>query len=137
MSARIFNTWCGSFITRMESDTRTRRFDIYLRTYLNELWLMNSHYHEFTEQYYEITQKIEIPREAMDQYNRFVMEYNSFVENFRDIISELRKIARTEIEPPSVKVAKELTRLMPLPTSQDKDKEEKPPKAGREKGYYV
>ena len=108
MSQRVFNTWCSSFIGRVESDIRTRRFTVYLRTYLNELWLVNSHYYEFVEQFYEIAEKVEIPPETIDQYNRFVMEYNAFAQDFRDSISELRKIAKTEIEPPSVKFAKEL-----------------------------
>jgi hypothetical protein len=109
MSQRIFNTWCNSFIGRVESDIRTRRFDVYLRTYLNELWLINSYYYEFIEQFYEIAEKIEIPPETIDQYNRFVMEYNAFAQDFRDNISELRKVAGTLIEPPSVKFAKELS----------------------------
>jgi len=109
ISQRIFNTWCSSFISRVESDIRMRRFDVYLRTYLNELWLVNSHYFEFIEQFYEMAEKIEIPRETIDQYNRFVMEYNAFAQDFRDNISELKKVAKTEIEPPSVKFAKELS----------------------------
>jgi len=109
ISQRIFNTWCNSFIGRVESDIKMRRFDVYLRTYLNELWLVNSHYFEFIEQFYEVAAKIEIPRETIDQYNRFVMEYNAFAQDFRDNISELRRVARTEIEPPSVKFAKELS----------------------------
>ena len=108
MAQRIFDTWCSSFVSRVESDIGTKRFDVYLRTYLNELWLVNTHYYEFIEQFYEIAEKVEIPREAIDQYNRFVMEYNAFVQDFRDNISELRKIAKTEIEPPSVKFAREL-----------------------------
>jgi len=108
MSQRIFNTWCSSFAGRVESDIRVRRFDVYLRTYLNELWQMNDHYYEFIEQFYEIAAKVEIPQEAIDQYRRFVVEYNAFVQDFRDNISELRKVARTGIEPPSVKFAKEL-----------------------------
>ncbi len=109
ISQRIFNTWCSSFISRVESDIRTRRFDVYLRTYLNELWLVNSHYFEFIEQFYEVAVKVEIPHETIDQYNRFVMEYNAFVQDFRDNISELKKVAKTEIEPPSVKLARELS----------------------------
>ena len=109
ISQRIFDTWCRSFIGRVESDIRTRRFDVYLRTYLNELWLVNSHYYEFIEQFYEIAEKVEVPREAVDQYYRFVMEYNAFVQDFRDIISELRRVAKTEIEPPSIKFARELS----------------------------
>jgi len=109
MSQRIFDTWYSSFISRAESETRTRRFDAYLRTYLNELWLANNHYYEFVEQFYEIAQNVEIPRETVDQYNRFVLEYNIFVGNFQDSIAELRKTANTEIEPPSVKLAEELS----------------------------
>ena len=109
MAQRIFNTWCNSFIDRVESDIRTRGFGVYLRTYLNELWLVNNHYHEFVEQFYEVAERVEIPPETVDQYNRFVMEYNAFAQDFRDNISELRKVAKTEIEPPSVKFAKELS----------------------------
>jgi len=108
MSQRIFNTWCNSFISRVESDIRARRFDVYLRTYLNELWLVNSHYYEFIEQFYEIATNVEIPRETIDQYNRFVVEYNAFAQDFRDNVSALKKVAKTEIEPPSVKFAQEL-----------------------------
>jgi len=108
MAQRIFNTWGSSFINRVESDIRTRRFDVYLRPYLNELWLVNSHYYEFIEQFYEIAENVEIPRETIDQYNRFVTEYNAFAQEFRDNISELKKFAKTEVEPPSVKFAKEL-----------------------------
>ena len=109
MAQRIFDTWCSSFISRVESDIRTRKFNVYLRTYLNELWLLNSHYFEFIEQFYELAERVEVPRETIDQYNRFVMEYNAFAQDFRDNISELRKVAKTEIEPPSVKLAKELS----------------------------
>jgi len=109
VSQRIFNSWCNSFISRVESDIGTRRFDVYLRTYLNELWLVNSHYCELVEQFYEVAEKVEIPQETIDHYNRFVMEYNAFVQDFRDSISELKKVAETAIEPPSVKFAKELS----------------------------
>ena len=109
MSQRVFNTWCNSFIDRVESDIRTKRFEVYLRTYLNELWLVNSHYYEFVEQFYGVAEKVEIPQETIDQYNRFVMEYNAFAQDFRDSISQLKKVAGTEIEPPSVKFAKELS----------------------------
>jgi len=109
MSQRIFDTWCSSFVSRVESDIRIRRFDVYLRTYLSELWLAISHYNEFIEQFYEIATNVAIPRETIDQYNRFVIEYNAFVQDFRDNISELKKVAKTEIEPPSVKLAQELS----------------------------
>jgi len=109
MSQRVFDTWCDSFISRVESDIRTRNFGIYLRTYLTELWLIHTHYYEFVEQFYEVAEKVEVPREAVDQYNRFVVEYNAFVQDFRDNISQLRKVAKTEVEPASVKFAKELS----------------------------
>ena len=108
LSQRIFNTWSNSFISRVESDIRTKSFLVYLRTYLNELWLINSHYYELVEQFYEVAQKVEIPQGTRDQYNRFVTEYNSFAQDFRDNVAELRKTAHTEIEPPSVKFAQEL-----------------------------
>ena len=108
VSQRIFDAWCESFIIRVESDLRTKRFDVYRRAYLNELWLMSTHYYEFIEQFCELAQKISMPRETVEQYNRFVMEYNGFVQNFRENITEMNKSARTEIEPPSVKFANEL-----------------------------
>jgi len=109
MSQRIFNTWCDSFIGRVESDIRTRGFIIYLRTYLTELWLINNHYYELVEQFCEIAGRVEIPQETIDQYNRFAAEYNAFAQDFRDNISELRRVAKTEIEPASVNFAKELS----------------------------
>lgn len=109
MSQRVFNTWCSGFTSRLEVDTKTGRFGIYLRSYLNELWLMTNLYHEFIEQFYEIAEKVDLPPETLDQYTRFVMEYNTFIGQFRDLIGELKKVARTEIEPPSVKLAYELS----------------------------
>jgi len=108
VAQRVFNTWCDSFVNRLESDIRIRSFNANLRTYLNELWLIISHYYEFIEQFYEVAEKVELPRETIDLYNRFAVEYNSFVQDFRDNIGELRKVAKTEIEPPSVKFAKEV-----------------------------
>ncbi len=109
VSQRIFNSWCNSFISRVESDIGNGRFDVSLPIYLNELWLVNSHYYELVEQFYELAEKFEIPRETIDHYNRFVMEYNAFVQDFRDNISNLKKVAETAIEPPGVKFAKELS----------------------------
>jgi hypothetical protein len=109
MSARVFSAWCDSFVDRIESDNRTVRFRIYLRSYVNELWRLNNHYYEFIEQFYEVAGTVEVPKESRDQYNRLVMEYNAFAQEFRDTISELKKITRTEIEPPSVRFAQELT----------------------------
>ena len=121
MSARVFNTWSDSFGDRIESDSRTGRFRVYLRSYVNEIWLLNNHYYEFIEQFYEIAEKVEIPPTTRDQYNRFAVEYNSFVNNFRDCIADLRKAAGTEIEPPSVKLAKELSGAKTFPTLKDEE----------------
>ncbi len=108
MSQRIFDTWATSFITRVESDLRSRRYTVFLHTHLNELWAINSHYYEYIEQLYEVADKFEVPSDIIDQYNRFVVEYNAFAQNFRDTITELKNIARTQIEAPSVKSASEL-----------------------------
>ena len=135
MSQRVFNTWSSSFVSRVESDIRARSFKTYLRTYLNELWLINSHYHEFVEQFYEVAENIELPQETIDQYNRFVVEYNAFAQNFRESISELKKFARTEIEPPSVKMARELSGVKPPQTTQER--EEKPSQPTEHKGYIL
>jgi len=108
MSQRIFDTWSNNFTTRVESDLRSRRYTVFLHTHLNELWSINSHYYEFTEQLHEIVDKFEVPKEIIDQYNRFAVEYNAFVQSFRDTITELRNVARTQIEAPSVKFAREL-----------------------------
>ncbi len=120
VAQRIFNTWCDSFTDRVESDIRTRRFIIYLRTYQSELWMINSHYYEFIEQFYEVANSIELPRELIDQYNRLVEEYNAFIQHFRDNIAELRRVARTEIEPPSVKFAKAFPGGQPTPEGETK-----------------
>ena len=109
MSHRVLNTWCSSFTSRLEVDTRTGRFTIYLRSYLNELWLMSNLYYEFVEQFYEIAQKVPMPAETLEQYRKFTMEYNVFVEQFQETISELKQVARTEVEPPSVKAAYSVT----------------------------
>ncbi len=135
MSQRVFDTWCNSFIDRVEGDTRTGRFSAYLRIYLNELWSITSHYHEFVEQFHEIARKVEIPEATIDQYNRFVVEYNTFVQNFQDSIAELKKVAKTEIEPPSVKLASELSGVKPVPVTQDE--EVKPSQTQDSRGYYL
>ncbi len=137
VSQRVFNSWCNSFISRVESDIGTRRFNVYLHTYLNELWLANSHYYEFIEQFYEVAEKVEIPRETLDQYNRFVMEYNAFVQDFRESISELRKVAETAIEPPSVKFAKELSGVKPLQASQEGEVKPRQTTPKNNTGYYL
>lgn len=110
MSQRIFNSWCSSFIDRMESDIGVTKLADYLSTYLNELWQITSHYNDFVEQFYEIAAKVEVPQETLDQYGKFVMEYNAFAQNFREHITELKSIARTGIEPPSIKLAQEVVK---------------------------
>jgi hypothetical protein len=110
MSQRIFNSWCSSFINRMESDFGVTKLADYLSTYLNELWQITSHYYEFVEQFSEIAAKVEVPPEALEQYHKFVMEYNAFVQDFREHITELKSVARTGIEPPSVKLAQEVVK---------------------------
>lgn len=120
VAQRIFNTWCDSFTDRVESDIRTRRFILYLRTYQSELWLINNHYYEFMEQFYEVAQSMPLAPELIDQYNRLVEEYNAFIQQFQDNIGELRSVARTEIEPPSVKFAKTLPGTKP-PTPQPRE----------------
>jgi hypothetical protein len=121
MSARVFSTWCDSFGDRLESDSRTGRFRIYLRSYSNELWLLNNHYYEFVEKFFEIAEKVEIPPTTKDQYNRFAVEYNSFVQSFRDSIAELKKAGATEIEPPSIKMARELPGGRPIRSYLDEE----------------
>ncbi len=108
-SQRIFNSWCDSFISRVDSDVGVRRFANYLYTYLTELWLITMRYYDFIEQFYEVAGKVEVPAETISQYNKFVMEYNAFAQDFRDNITELRNTARTSIEAPSVKMAQELS----------------------------
>ena len=119
MCARLMDTWFDSFIHRIEGDTGTGRFAVYLRVYLNELWILNNHYYEFVEQFHEIAEKIDLPPSTRDHYNRFVEEYNVFVQNFRDTIAEVRGITGTEIEPPSVKLAIELPGGKPAKTYQE------------------
>ena len=135
VSQRLFNTWCNSFIGRVESDIRNRSFSVYLRTYLNELWLVNNHYYEFIEQFYEVAAKVEVPQETIEQYNKLVGEYNTFVQDFRNNISELKKMAETEIDPPSVKLAQELlVAKSPQPIPKKEDKPFLPP---QHKGYIM
>jgi len=111
MSRRIFNGWCNSFTNRMESDIGVTKLADYLSTYLDELWLITSQYFDFVEQFYEIAAKVEVPQETIDQYHKFVMEYNAFAQDFREHITELKSIARTGIEPPSVKLAQEVVKI--------------------------
>jgi len=136
VAQRVFNTWASSFATRLESDIRGRRFSTYLRTSLNELWLLNTHYYEFVEQFSEVAEKVELPPETTDLYNRFAVEYNAFIQDFRDSIAELREFARTEIEPPSVNFAKELRMVGPVKVK-EVGQERKPPTPHRHEGGYI
>ncbi len=107
---RVFNTWCDSFNTRLETDVRTRRYSVYLRVSVKELWLMVNLYQEYIEQFAEIASRMEMPPETLDQYQRFSVEYNTFTGQFRELLASLRKVARIEIEPPSVKMAPDISR---------------------------
>jgi hypothetical protein len=109
MSSRVFNVWCRSFINRLETDNKTGRFSLYLRSYTNELWSLNNLYYEYIEQFYEVACSVEVPPDILEQYGKFLVEYNTFVGQFREMISQLKTIVRTEIEPPSIKLANELT----------------------------
>ncbi len=108
-SKRIFDTWSDSFANRTESDLRSRRYTVFLHTHLNELWAINNHYYEFIEQFYEIAGKFAMPSDLIAQYHKFTVEYNVFVQNFRDALTELKNIARIQIEAPSIKLARELS----------------------------
>ncbi|MFC1899307.1 hypothetical protein ACFLXP_03140 [Chloroflexota bacterium] len=108
ISQRIFNSWCDNYISRLESDINIRQFEIALPIYINELWSINNHYYDLIAQFYEIAEKMEVPQETINLYNRFAVEYNAFVQDFRENISRLKVIAETSIEPPSVKFAQEL-----------------------------
>jgi hypothetical protein len=106
-----------------------------MRTYLRELWSLVIHYQEFIEQFYEVGERAEVSQETIDQYNRFVMEYNSFVQRFREYIGDLRGVDKTEVEPPSVKLAKELP-MKRLPQPEPRE-EEKLTKRDEHKGYIM
>jgi len=108
MTRRVFDSWAEHFAERVEADLRGRRFTSFLQTHINELWAINNYYYEFIEQFSEIAQRYEVPRETVERYHKFAEEYNLFVENFRDAINELKTIARTQLEAPSVKTAREL-----------------------------
>jgi hypothetical protein len=107
-SKRIFDTWSDSFTSRVENDLRSRRYTVFLHTHLDELWAINNHYYEFIEQFGEIAEKFTLPSDLLAQYNKFAMEYNAFVQSFRDTLTELKNIARIQIEAPSIKLAREL-----------------------------
>ena len=108
---RVFNTWCDSFNTRLETDHRTRRYSAYLRVSAKELWLMVNMYQEYVEQFAEIACRLDLPVETLEQYQRFSVEYNTFTSQFRELLAGLRRVARIEIEPPSIKTAPEISRL--------------------------
>lgn len=121
MTRRVFDSWAENFTARVESDLQNRRFMVFLKTHINELWAMNNHYYEFVEQFTEIAEKLDIPRNTREHYRKFTEEYNIFVQNFREAINELRLVARTQLEAPSVKLARELpekrSQSQPQPSS--------------------
>ena len=108
MAQRIFDTWASSFNNRVESDFRSRRYILFLHIHINELWSINNHYYEFVEQFVEIARKYQVPANVISQYNKFSEEYNVFVQTFRETTTELRNIARIQIEAPGIKLAPEL-----------------------------
>ncbi|MFC1954964.1 hypothetical protein ACFLWZ_00220 [Chloroflexota bacterium] len=108
VSQRILNSWNSSFTSRLESEISAKKSITHLHTCLNELWAINNHYYEFIDQFHELMEYVETPREITDQYNKLVMKYNAFVQDFRANIGELRNVVKTAIDPPSVKLAKEL-----------------------------
>lgn len=108
---RVFNTWCDSFNTRLETDRRTRRFSAYLRISAKELWLIVNMYQEYIQQFAEVANHLELPVETTEQYGRFCVEYNTFAGQFRELLAGLRRVARIEIEPPSIKTAPEINRI--------------------------
>ena len=108
MAQRIFDSWCNSFTNRVEGEVSSHKLSVYLWTYLNELWSITNHYYQFIDQFYEIAVSIDLPRDIVEQYNRFILEYNAFAQDFRESLSELREVAKTGIDPPSVKLAREL-----------------------------
>ncbi|MFC1982612.1 hypothetical protein ACFLV5_02355 [Chloroflexota bacterium] len=135
MSRLILNSWCDSFILRMESESRAGTLSIYMRTYLRELWSLVIHYQDFIEQFHEVAEKSEFSQDTIAQYNRFTIEYNSFSQRFRDFIGDLRGVNKTEIEPPSIKLAKELpVKRHPQPEPKE---ERKLPKHDEHKGYII
>ena len=135
MSQQIYNAWCNSFVSRMENDNKSQRSNVYISVYLHELWSLLTHYQEYIEQFYEAAGKVDIHPETVDQYNRFVAEYDPFVQKFREYISNLKKANKTEIEPPSVKLFRELT-VKPLPQPGPK-KATEIPKHDENKGYIT
>lgn len=110
MSEHIFDTWCESFLVRMEVDSRTNHLVVYLRHNTSELWTMVCRYHELVEQFRDIGEKANIPADAITAYNTFVVEYNTFIRELQAFLSELRNKGYSEIEPPSLRLAHELTK---------------------------
>lgn len=138
MAQRVFNTWSQSTGERLEVDTKTARFGVYIRTYLNELWIINSLYYEFVEQFQEIAESVDIPPETTEQYNKFVNEYNAFTENLRTFISDCLEMGKTEIEAPSVKDAAPVTQMARFEAKKKEEPEQGQPPIKRDnKGYYA
>jgi len=131
----VFNAWGNGFTSRVESGARGARFSSYISAHLGELWSLVTHYHEFVEAFYEVAVKMDVPQETLEHYNRFSVEYNSFVQSFQTYISELRSAAMTEIEPPSIKLARELPSKTPPKPKQAA--EEKPATRDEHKGYIL
>jgi len=108
-SRPVFHAWSTSFAARLERDSFEEKSFSHIRTYLNELWLMNNHYYELIKQFREIGEKVSIPLDSRGHFNTFVVEYNAYIQNLRDLIADLKPVVKTEIEIPSVNFATELT----------------------------
>lgn len=135
MSQQVFNAWCNGFVIRIENDSKATRYNVYISIYLHELWSLAVHYQEYIEQFCTAAEKIGIQQETVDQYNRFLAEYNPFVQKFREYIGNLKKANKTEIEPPSVELFKELP-VKPSPQPEPK-KAAEIPKHDENKGYIT
>lgn len=137
MAQRVFNTWSQGIGERLEVDTKTARFGIYIRTYLNELWILNSLYYEFVVQFQEVAESVDVPPETVEQYNKFVNEYNAFTENLRTFIGDALEMGKTEIEAPSVKDAVPVTRMVRFEAKKMEEPEQCTPQQKDNRGYYM
>lgn len=128
MARKVYDSWAENFADRVESDLRSRHYIQFLKTHINELWSLNNHYYEFIEQFSEIARRFEVPADTIEQYGKFIEEYNLFVQNFREAVNELKAVARTQLEAPSIKLAPEITRKA---TVADAPPPESPRRGGR------
>jgi len=74
----------------------------------NEFNRINSSYYKLVEEFYNKTEKGNIPKHLEKYYNDFETEYNAFVQKFRNTIDEATKILNVNIDSLSIAFAKEL-----------------------------